>query len=202
VLGHSNVHGNEEADKQAKKASEGKHSNSPAAHLPSLLRHGSLPLSILALIAAHKESTHARWGRLWHKSPRYNHINRIDPKILKCSFIKLTADFPKQLTGLYMALCLQHIPLNLHLNHISKAPSPHCPHCPATKETTPHFLIDCPKYHHKCHVLICSLGRKASSLPFLLSDSNATPHLVCFVNMTRRLRQTFGEVPLPRKPPD
>jgi len=29
VLGHSNIHGNEEADKQAKKASEGAQFNSP-----------------------------------------------------------------------------------------------------------------------------------------------------------------------------
>jgi len=36
-----------------------------------------------------------RWIRLWHKSPRFNRIHRIDPKMLQCSFVKLMADFPK-----------------------------------------------------------------------------------------------------------
>ncbi|KAG1773563.1 ribonuclease H-like domain-containing protein, partial [Suillus occidentalis] len=38
VPGHKDVHGNEEADKQAKKASEGPHNNSPSDDLPTLLR--------------------------------------------------------------------------------------------------------------------------------------------------------------------
>jgi hypothetical protein len=202
VPGHCDIHGNEEVDKQAKKASEGRHNNSLANHLPSLLQHGALPLSTLALIAAHRETTHARWGRLWRKLPRYNRINNINPKILKRSFIKFTAEFPKRLTGLYMALCSQHIPLNHHLNRIGKTPSPHCPHCPATVETVPHLLVDCPQYQRECHTLSCALGRKASSLPYLLSNPRAIPHLVRFINAMGRLRQTFGVVPLPNKPPD
>ncbi|KAG2356879.1 hypothetical protein BDR07DRAFT_1299237 [Suillus spraguei] len=98
-----------------------------------------------------------------------------------------------------MALRSQHISLNHHLHCISRAPSPHCPHCPTVSKTVSHFLIDCPWYHHECHTLVCSLGCKDSSLPFLLSDPSATPHLVHFINTTGRLRQTFGEVPLPRK---
>lgn len=47
VPGHSNVHGNEEADKHAKLAAENKDNNSPPARLPHYLRHGTLPLSIL-----------------------------------------------------------------------------------------------------------------------------------------------------------
>ncbi|KAG1764712.1 ribonuclease H-like domain-containing protein, partial [Suillus occidentalis] len=38
VPGHKDVHGNEEADKQAKKASEGPRNNSPSDDLPTLLR--------------------------------------------------------------------------------------------------------------------------------------------------------------------
>ncbi|KAG2063074.1 hypothetical protein BDR04DRAFT_945581, partial [Suillus decipiens] len=52
----------------------------------------------------------------------------------------------------------------------------------------------CPQYRRERHVLRCSLGRKASSLPYLLSDPNATPHLVRFINGTGRFKQTFGEV--------
>ncbi|KAG2053993.1 hypothetical protein BDR06DRAFT_885002, partial [Suillus hirtellus] len=114
----------------------------------------------------------------------------------------LTTKFPKFLTGLYMALCLQHIPFNHHLNHISKVPSPHCPHCPTVDDTISYYLLECPQYYHECHTLTCAVGHKASSMSFLLSDPSATPHLIRFIDAISRLRQTFGEVPLPHKPPD
>jgi len=69
VPGHADVHGNEEADKQAKRAVEDRESNSPRQHLPHYLRLGTLPLSISALKQAHNKQTHAHWGRLWRKSP-------------------------------------------------------------------------------------------------------------------------------------
>jgi hypothetical protein len=46
--------------------------------------------------------------------------------------------------------------------------------------------------------LIQSLGRKATSISFLLTDEAATPHLIRFVNTTGRLKAVFGEVPFPR----
>ncbi|OAX39445.1 hypothetical protein K503DRAFT_656569, partial [Rhizopogon vinicolor AM-OR11-026] len=40
VPGHSDVHGNEEADKLAKLPAESRHNNSPPNNLPHYLRHG------------------------------------------------------------------------------------------------------------------------------------------------------------------
>ncbi|KAG2108874.1 hypothetical protein DEU56DRAFT_750051, partial [Suillus clintonianus] len=130
VPGHANIHGNEEADKQAKKAAEGRQNNSPRTRLPHYLRLGSLPLSISALKQAHHQSTHARWSRIWSKSPRYARTHSIDPNILKRSFIKLTQSFPKRLTGLLMCLRTHHAPLNLHLNRIGKSLTASCPQVP------------------------------------------------------------------------
>ncbi|KAG2063460.1 hypothetical protein BDR04DRAFT_951446, partial [Suillus decipiens] len=75
VPGHEGVHGNEEADKVAKIAAEGRHRNSPRAHLPFYLRDGSLPLSISAIKQAR---TRARWVRQWSTSPHYQRLQHID----------------------------------------------------------------------------------------------------------------------------
>ncbi|KAG2070136.1 hypothetical protein BDR04DRAFT_1201169 [Suillus decipiens] len=200
--GHADIHGNEEADKQAKRAAEGCHNSSPLELLPGYLRHGTLPLSVSVLKEAHCKTTQACWESAWCKSPRFNRINHIDPKILQHSFIKLMESFPKRLTSLYIALCSHHIPLCKHLHRIGKEVTPHCPHCPGTEETVPHFLLDCPHYCHERHVLTQTLGCNASSMSFLLSDPSATLHLVHYINATGRLRTALGEVPLPHKPPD
>ncbi|KAJ8590431.1 hypothetical protein M405DRAFT_816240 [Rhizopogon salebrosus TDB-379] len=57
-------------------------------------------------------------------------------------------------------------------------------------QTIHHLLLE-------CHQLGRALGRKATSIPFLLSDSKAMPHLVRYINRIRRLKDTFGEIPLP-----
>jgi len=74
VPGHEGVHGNEEVDKAAKSAAEGEHQNSPAASLPRILRQGTLPLSISALIQAQRKEIQNRWAQQWRKSPRYHHM--------------------------------------------------------------------------------------------------------------------------------
>jgi hypothetical protein len=197
--GHEDIHGNEMADIEAKKAATSRDNNSPREDLPNYLRHGSLPLSISALKQAHHQETHTRWTRLWTKSPRYARFQQIDPNVINRAFIKLTANFPKRLTGLLMTLRSQHIPLNRHLHRINKTENPHCPHCPDTEETVHHYLLECPHYQRQRHTLQNELGRDASSIPFLLTSTEAIAHLVKYVNDTKRLKNTFGEVPMSKK---
>lgn len=202
VPGHSNMHGNEEADKHAKAASEGHHNDSPTHLLPRYLRHRTLPLSISALIESQVKSTAERWKHLWSTSPRFRHINRIDPHILRKSFVKLSATFSKRLTSLYLFLRTGHAPLNKHLHRIQKSASPSCPHCPNTDETVHHYLLACPHYRKERHLLTAALGRDASSIQFLLSTPEATPHLVTYINATGRMKAVLGVVPLPNVPTD
>jgi ribonuclease HI len=197
IPGHSNVHGNEEADKHAKLAAEGRHNNSPPDRLPRSLRHQTLPLSVSALKERQGKDTAERWKHIWHRSPRYYHMNRIDPNILKRSFIKLTSTFSKRLTSLYVFLRTGHAPLNQHLHRIRKSDSSSCPHCPETEETVHHYLLTCPHYRRERHLLNTALGQDSSSLSFLLTDPLATPHLVKFVNATGRMRAVLGEIPIP-----
>lgn len=146
--------------------------------------------------------THEHLERLWQKSPHFNHINHTNPKVLHHTFIKLTAAFLKCLMRVYFSLCSQHVPLNQHLHQISKHPMPCCPHCLGTNETVAHYLLDCPCYHGERHVLINVLGQKAFSLSYLLSKAEAVPHLTQYLNTMGRLQKTFGDLPLPCKPPD
>ncbi|KAG1773719.1 hypothetical protein EV702DRAFT_975753 [Suillus placidus] len=194
IPGHEGVHSNEEVDKQAKRAAEGDINNSTRAKLPHFLRHGTLPLSISALIQSQHDSSCQRWIHLWKKSPRYPRTHCLDPNLLKISFIKLTATYPKRLTSLLMSLHTQHVPLNKHFHRLSKSETPSCPHCHQTKEYVHHFLFDCPHYLCECHALSVALGRKATSLPYLLMKENAILHLVSYVNSTKQLKTTFGEL--------
>ncbi|OAX36545.1 hypothetical protein K503DRAFT_694968, partial [Rhizopogon vinicolor AM-OR11-026] len=73
--GHSDVHGNEEADKQAKLAAKSRRNNSLPAELLHYLRHGAFPLSISALKEVHRKATRVRWECLRRKSPRYARLN-------------------------------------------------------------------------------------------------------------------------------
>ncbi|KAG2739627.1 hypothetical protein P692DRAFT_20639953, partial [Suillus brevipes Sb2] len=75
--------------------------------------------------------------------------------------------------------------------------TPHCPICQNTEETIHHFLFDCPQYDHERFILHQKIGRKSTSLPFLLTDPAATEHFLRYVNSTGRLKPTFGDVTLP-----
>jgi hypothetical protein len=136
------------------------------------------------------------------ESPRYARLHQIDPLILKRSFIKLTAKFSKRLTSLLISFRTRHVPLNLHLHRLGKSDTPRCPHCPLTDESVHHFLFDCPHYQRERHIIVCALGRLASSLPHLLAEAEATPHLTRYVNATRRLKTTLGEILMPVLEPD
>ncbi|KAG2074474.1 hypothetical protein BDR04DRAFT_1093208 [Suillus decipiens] len=97
-----------------------------------------------------------------------------------------------------MYLRAGHAPLNKHLHRIRKVADPFCPYCPDAEETVHHLFLACPQYQRDRRTLLDTLGRQASSIPFLLTDPSAAPPLVKFLNATGRLKATPGEIPLPR----
>ncbi|KIK33071.1 hypothetical protein CY34DRAFT_100305 [Suillus luteus UH-Slu-Lm8-n1] len=137
---------------------------------------------------------------MWAKSPRFERTKQIDPNVLSNSFTKLVANLPKRLISLYMYFRTRHISLNQHLHRIKRSITPNCPICADSEETIHHFLFVCPQYDRERFVLSRKLGRKASSLPFLLTDPSAMEHFLRYVNSTGRLKSSFGEVLLPPAP--
>ncbi|KAG2132992.1 hypothetical protein DEU56DRAFT_739252 [Suillus clintonianus] len=164
VPGHEGVHGNEEADKAAKKAAEGPASNSPPALLPRYLKNSTLPLSLSALKQDHRRKMQMRWTQIWEKSPRFERMNRLDPALLNRSFVKLTSSLPKRITGLLIGLRTGHIALNKHLHRLNKSPSQFCPHCPRSTETVHHFILVCRKYRVERHTLAVAIRKSSSAL--------------------------------------
>ncbi|KAG2130392.1 hypothetical protein DEU56DRAFT_717654, partial [Suillus clintonianus] len=87
-----------------------------------------------------------------------------------------------------------HIALNKHLHRLNKSPSQFCPHCPRSTETVHHFILVCRKYRVERHTLAVALGRQSTSLSYLLANKEALPHLLQFINSTKRLISIYGEV--------
>ncbi|RDX40673.1 hypothetical protein OH76DRAFT_1329873, partial [Lentinus brumalis] len=98
-----------------------------------------------------------------------------------------------------------HAPLNQHLHMIGRADTRRCAGCGAAKETVLHFLLQCPKFSLHRRIFFGPLGRNGQRLdyclvePFemvqyLLSTPEGTTQLFKFVNATKRLQKTFGDL--------
>jgi hypothetical protein len=75
VPGHCDFRPNEQADEEAKHATQG--SSSDTRFLPQLL-HKKLPLSVSALHQENNEKLKKRWQRNWKNSERENLLKTID----------------------------------------------------------------------------------------------------------------------------
>ncbi|KIO14581.1 hypothetical protein M404DRAFT_101526, partial [Pisolithus tinctorius Marx 270] len=102
---------------------------------------------------------------------------------------------PKRQTSLYIQLRTGHIPLNKHLHRIGRSDTPMCLQCGGTsQESVHHYLFQCARYVRECHILQRALGRDATSMAYLLTNSKAQPHLLRYISATKRLQKTFGEI--------
>lgn len=185
IAGHSGAPGNEAVDAEAKKAASGE--SSPEDQLPEFLHHGRLPNSLSAVRQEFNALTKREWKKQWTDSKRYDKLNRLDPKLPSKAFLTLIKDLPKAVSSLLIQLRTGHIGLNKHLFRINRSESPNCEHCPGTSELVHHYLMECPRYIHQRHRLRRALRREANDMAFLLNNSRAIPHLVDFINSTKRL---------------
>jgi len=188
------VEGNEVADREAKLVAKGEAYSSPAKRLPILLRK-PLPRSIPALKQAHNARLKKLWKEEWSKSPRFPHTSSIDPSLPSKSFMKLVGGLHKRQAGLYTQLRTGHAPLNNHLFRFKRSDTPNCLQCGnSTPETVHHLLFACPRYACERFILERDVGRKVYHVAYLLSNAAAKKHFLKFINETKRLKQTFGEV--------
>ena len=201
IAGHADILGNEQADREANIVASNANNASPENLLPPSLRK-SLPSSISATKQFHEASLQSLWRVAWRKSPRYDHINSIDPTTPSRTFMKLNKNLAKKHTAIYTQLRTGHIALNKHLHRFKRSESPLCLQCTNNcPETVHHFLFDCPKYVRERHDLRIKLGQKALSIGHLLANKHAQQAFFTFVNKTQRLKAVFGDIPTPPKDP-
>jgi len=202
IAGHADIEGNELADREAKLAALRSNMASPRRELPKLLRK-RLPLSISAMKQANEDHLQKRWQEEWMASPRHPYINTLDPNQTTRSFMKLVGRLKKKHTAIYVQLRTGHIPLNKHLHQIKKSTSQSCLQCEGHHvETVHHLLFDCPRYARERHILRQKIGHNALSTSHLLSAKPAQQALFRFIDSTKCLHSTFGDIPIPQSSKD
>ena len=126
IPGHTNIPGNERADRLAKKGSQLEQPNKPA----------SIKTAKQIISHNYKEE----WMNMWSTGTTgravYQHMTTTKPNDNIRSLNR------KEQTAIFR-LRTQHVPLNQHLNRIKPPHPTACPLCNHPNETTKHFLLEC-----------------------------------------------------------
>jgi ribonuclease HI len=195
IPSHLEVEGNEEADRQAKRAAKG-HANSPLNRLPVELRNG-LPDSKSAIKQAMIRTLKEGAIRILRESPQWRKLQHVDPTMPSNQYRKMADSISRKHSGLLIQLRTGHVPLNKHLYNIKSADSPICPACEDAHETVHHFLLSCPVYERHRRDLFFNLHRGSRSLATLLSNPKAIKHTFKFIGKTGRFKLTHGNLDIP-----
>jgi len=191
--GHEGIDGNEKADEEAKRATQGE--SSLAKDLPAFLRRKPLPISISATRQLLKKKMKHRWQGEWSSSPRFACTKRFDNSLPSDDYLHIIDQLRRNQASTLTQLRTGHIPLNAFLHRIKRHDTPDCPHCRhGTRETLIHYLLECPHYAGARRQLHARTIRGSSLIPFLLGSRKGIPHLLRYVSNTNRLKATFGEV--------
>jgi ribonuclease HI len=194
IPSHKDVKGNEEADRQAKRAAKGD-ANSSRHRLPIEL-HSALPHSKSAIQQAMIKILKAEAATTLQKSTQWRKLRHVDPTMPSNRFRKLVDHLPRKHATLLMQLRTGHAPLNKTLFTIKCADSPICPACEDAHETVHHFLLSCPVYEQHRRELFYKLNQPRS-LRVLLSHPKAIKLLFKYIAKTGRFKSTLGDVAIP-----
>jgi hypothetical protein len=191
--GHSDIPGNEAADKAARRAAEG--NTTAMRHLPRLLQD-SLPHSKSAARQTDRRNVKEMAIAAWKRSTRFARIDYLVPGLPRQNYFTAIAKLSRKHTSIITQLVTGHIPLAKHLHRINKADSPICPCCHEHEETVSHFILHCPSHRTARATLFEGTPHAERNLPQLLSTNEARSRLLNFIAHTTHLRSVFGDVPL------
>ncbi|KAJ7635493.1 hypothetical protein DFH06DRAFT_921833, partial [Mycena polygramma] len=180
VPGHVEFAPNERVDKEAKEAAA--NDDPPHPLLPALF-HSPLPRSAAAAKAEYQTRTTSKWTTIWKASPRYDKFSRLDKHATVHSIHKPLINLSRRNSSLIGQLRTRMVGLNAWLFKIHRAESPLCQTC-QRREDIPHFVFFCSRFAHHRSLLRAALGRKATSLGYLLSNEKGIRYLLRYIHAT------------------
>jgi ribonuclease HI/exonuclease III len=192
ISSHSEVRGNEAADRLAKEAAQGQ--SSRQVDLPHEFR-SPLPVSASATKQAYNVKLNKMWMKIWSESPRKDRFTRTDPDFPFNSFRKRLFTLTRNQASLIMQIRTGHIPLNFFLRRIGKLDSDKCLKCEANPnnvqvaETVNHYLFECQEYGDARRNLVAKIGRSRFTIPKMMKNTNHMKALVTFINRTGRFKE-------------
>lgn len=148
--------------------------------------HRYLPRSVAAAKAQFQSRTSSFWASAWKSSLRHEKYSRLDNKATIHSIHKPLLSLSRRNSSLIVQLPTRMVGLNAWLHKIRRAESPLCQIC-QRREDVPHFIFFCSCFTHFRSPLRTALGRKASSLGYLLTNKKGIRYLLRYVHATNRL---------------
>ncbi|KAJ7646449.1 hypothetical protein DFH06DRAFT_997610 [Mycena polygramma] len=182
VPGHVDFAPNERVDEEAKDAAQ--NPSPPSTDIP-LLFQSPLPRSIAAAKATFRAHTASLWTATWQSSPRFAKFKKLDNGGTVHSIHKPLVNLSRRNSSLIVQLRTGMVGLNAWLHKIRRAESPLCQTC-QRREDVQHFVFFCSRYTHRS-LLRTALGRKATSLGFLLTHDKGIRYLLRYIHATNRL---------------
>jgi ribonuclease HI len=192
ISSHSEVRGNEAADKLAKEAAQGR--SSRQTDLPHLFR-SPLPVSASATKQAYNAKLNKMWAKIWTNSPRKDRFTQTDPDFPFNSFRKRLFMLTRNQASIIMQIRVGHIPLNYYLRRIGKTESDKCLKCDGNPnngqrtETINHFVFECSAYNEARTSLVTKIGRNRFTIPKIMENTKHMKALVTYVNRTGRFKE-------------
>ncbi len=185
------IEGNEQADKEAKAAAEGK--TSPARELPKTLKKPRT-LNKSAAKQHFKSALKNIWSKEWSDSPRADKAKCIDPTLPSNKFLKLISetDLSRKGASWLFQMRVGHFPLNAYLFRFKRTDSASCPACGHHTKSIQHFLLDCPAYAHKRWALTKKRRPKDRDFAKLLANPETAVPITKFIQDTGRFTEEIS----------
>jgi ribonuclease HI len=190
IPGHKGVEGNEEADKGAKEAAEGR--TSKKKDLPKMLQK-DMPASKSAEKQNFYNKIKKASTRRWKQYVVNKYMSKTAPDFPTKKHCETLGKLTRREASIWTQLKTGHIGLNKHLNRINVKDSPKCPKCKCFNETVEHFLLHCKAYTQERKRLRRAVGRSGKEIGKLLSNHKNARAVVEYVKETGRLRWTKEE---------
>jgi len=185
--GHEGVEGNERADREAKKVTEGQHVNR-RANFGMLTKE--LPASKSATLQKFKRQAKERNQRTFRNLARYERISKIEPQAPSPAFRQLSRKLTRGQTSIIAQMRTGHIPLKSYLHRFKLAESPLCQSCGIEPETVTHYLKTCSAYEKERRELRRELGREVEVGLELLGEEKNVRKVLRYIARTGRFQET------------